>query len=79
MPSEPNWSKQISSNSVCTWFFTLACADALIAVFAILLAVYAVMKKGPVLSIAPSIILGLFGFVNGWAFFLMCNRSIGKS
>ena len=80
MPSEPNWSKQISSSSVCTWFFVLACLNGILAVAAVVGVVILVFaKKGQVVALVPSVIAAFLGFVNAWAFFLMCNRGIGAS
>jgi hypothetical protein len=79
MPSEPNWSKKISSNSVCTWFFALACLNGFLAVVALLGAVFLAFKKGPAMALAPTVVAALIGFVNTWALFLVCNRGIGQS
>ena len=79
MPSEPSWSKKISSNSVCSWFFALACVDGILAVAALVgVIVLMFSKKGNAVALIPSVIAGLLGFVNAWAFFLVCNRGIGK-
>jgi hypothetical protein len=80
MPSEPNWSKQISSNSVCTWFFALACLNGILAVAALVGVIVLVFaKKGQAVTLVPSVIAAFLGFVNAWALFLVCNRSIGRS
>jgi hypothetical protein len=80
MPSEPNWSKQISNNSVCTWFFALAILNGILAVAALVGVVILVFaKKGQAATLVPSLIGAFIGFVNTWAFFLVCNRGIGKS
>jgi hypothetical protein len=80
MPSEPNWSKQISNNSVCTWFFALAILNGILAVAAVVGVVILIFaKKGQAVALVPSVIAAFLGFVNTWAFFLVCSRGIGKS
>ena len=72
MSSEPNWSKNISNTSVCTWFFVLAILNAVLAVAGVLGALFS-KGKGMLL---PYILTGGVGFVNAWFLFLVCSRGL---
>ena len=73
MPSEPDWSKEISSSSVCTWFYALAVLNALFAVAGVLGALFLSKSKGLTM---PLLLSGSIGFINAWALFLVCNRGL---
>ena len=74
MPSEPNWSKAISSTTVCTWFYALAILNAFFAVAGIL---SVVMSKRYAFSvIVPLLLSTTLGFTNAWFMFLVCNRGL---
>lgn len=72
MPSEPNWSKQISDSSVCTWFYVLAIVNAVLAVAGVLAALLVGKNRG----FALPLFLGGLGFMNAWFLFLVCNRGL---
>jgi len=74
MPSEPNWSKQISNSTVCTWFYALALVNAFFAVAGIVLVL--LTKKFAMSSFLIMILSGTLGFTNMWFFFLVCNRGL---
>ena len=73
MPSEPGWSKYISSSTVCSWFYYLAVLNALFAVTGVLGALFLPKSKGLTM---PLLITGSAGFINAWALFIVCNRGI---
>ena len=73
MPSEPNWSKHISSSNVCTWFYSLAVLNGLFAVAGVIGML--LLKKSKDLTL-PLLISGSVGFINMWALFIVCNRGI---
>jgi len=73
MPSEPNWSKQISNSTVCTWFYALAILNLIFAVAGVLGAVLSAKARGLAL---PLLVSGGLGFVNAWFLFLVCNRGL---
>ena len=77
MPSEPNLSKELISNStVCWWFYIFAIYNGLVAVAAILMAIFMSSNKD-MRSLTPIVLFGAVGaFVNAWFLFLMCNRGI---
>lgn len=74
MPSEPNWSKQISNTTVCTWFYALALVNAFFAVAGIVLVLMS--KKIAMSSFVIMILSGALGFTNTWFLFLVCNRGL---
>ena len=73
MYSEPNWSKQISNSTVCTWFFLLAVLNALLAVAGVLAALLVAKNRDVAL---PLLLSGGLGFVNAWFLFLVCSRGL---
>lgn len=77
MPSEPSWSKKISSTTVCTWFYALAIINLLFGAAGILLTLYSVSKgKSSNAYLFGYIIGASIGFMNSWFFFLVCNRGL---
>jgi hypothetical protein len=77
MPSEPNWSKQISSASVCTWFYALAMVNLFFGVAGVLMSLYVLSKgKSSLGGFAITVLAASLGFMNSWFFFLMCNRGL---
>lgn len=74
MPSEPNWSKQISNASVCTWFYALALVNAFFAVAGIVLVLMS--KKFAMSSFVIMLLSATLGFTNTWFLFLVCNRGL---
>jgi len=74
MPSEPNWSRDISNSSVCTWFYAFAIINAIVAVAGILGAV--LYKKAPVGVILYLLIFGSISFFNAWFLFVVCSRGL---
>ena len=74
MPSEPDWSKQISNASVCTWFYALALVNAFFAVAGIGLVLMS--KKFAMSSFVIMLLSATLGFTNTWFLFLVCNRGL---
>jgi len=80
MPSEPEWSKQISGESFCTWFYALALINLFFGLAGVLAALYAMSRgRGSVSGFILTVIFISIGLTNAWAFFVMCNRSIGSN
>ena len=77
MPSEPDWSKQISNSSVCTWFYALAIINAVLAVAGIALALFSGKMRTSVL--VSLVVSSLVGFTNMWFLFLVCKRGINDA
>ena len=75
MPSEPNWSKDVSNSTVCTWFYILALMNGLAAVAGILVFVFMSKKMSAGLSV-PMLLGAVGAFVNAWFLFLVCNRGL---
>lgn len=73
MPSEPDWSKSVSSSSVCSWFYSLAILNGIFAVGGVLGALFFYKSK---ITMLPLLITGSFGFINAWALFIVCNRGL---
>lgn len=74
MPSEPNWSKNISNSSVCTWFYALALVNAFFAIAGI---VIVLMSNKVTMSTVFTVLLSAgVGFTNAWFLFLVCNRGL---
>lgn len=74
MPSEPNWSRDISNTSVCTWFYAVAIINATLAVAGVLVAL--LNKKAPVGVILYFLVFGSFSFFNAWFLFVVCSRGL---
>lgn len=73
MPSEPNWSKDISNTTVCTWFYVIAVLNAIFAVAGVLGALFYSKVRGMTLSL---MLTGGLGFMNAWFLFLVCSRGL---
>ena len=77
MPSEPNWSKNISNTTVCTWFYALAMINLVFGLAGVLSALYLVsLSKGTMSSAFLVAFAAAVGFTNSWFFFLTCNRGL---
>lgn len=77
MPSEPSWSKKISSTTVCTWFYALAIVNLLFGTTGIVMALYGMSKgKGDITNLVALALAASIGFMNSWFFFLVCNRGL---
>jgi hypothetical protein len=78
MGSEPDWSKQIQSSTVCSWFYFFAIANAVLAVGGVLgMLGYAFGVKNPNFLILSTIAFPtLIASVQFWFFYLMCSRSL---
>jgi hypothetical protein len=74
MPTEPNWSKQISNASVCTWFYVLAIINAFFAIAGIATAL--MYRKLDISFMVSLVISSALGFTNMWFLFLVCNRGL---
>ena len=78
MGSEPDWSKQIQSSTVCNWFFWFSVANAILAVVGVLgMLGYAFGVKNPNLVILSTIAFPTtIATIQFWFFYLMCSRSL---
>jgi len=77
MPSEPTWSKQISSATVCTWFYALALVNLFFGTAGVLGGIYLMSKgKSSTSNLVITILAASIGFMNSWFFFLICNRGL---
>uniref|UniRef100_A0A6C0AMN6 Uncharacterized protein n=1 Tax=viral metagenome TaxID=1070528 RepID=A0A6C0AMN6_9ZZZZ len=77
MPSEPTWSKQIPSSTVCTWFYALALINLFFGAAGVLGSLYLMSNgKGSMSSLAVTVLAASVGFMNSWFFFLVCNRGL---
>lgn len=77
MPSEPSWSKKISNTTVCTWFYAIAIVNLLFGVAGIVSALYLMSKgKYDMMQLFAVVLGASIGFMNSWAFFLVCNRGL---
>ena len=77
MSTEPAWSRAISSNTVCNWFFFLAFLNAFGAVAVVITVLMALSGgKGFTYAMGMSLFAVLIGFTNAWALFLVCNRGL---
>ena len=74
MPSEPNFSKQISNSTVCTWFYILAILNLVFSLSIVVSALY--IKKREIA--VNFLIAGLIGCVNTWFLFLVCKRGLDE-
>ena len=77
MPSEPSWSKKVSSSTVCTWFYAIAIVNLLFGTAGIVSALFLMSKgKYDMLQLLTVVLAATVGFANSWGFFLVCNRGI---
>jgi len=77
MPSEPSWSKKISSSSVCTWFYAVAIVNLLFGAAGVLSGLYLLSKgKGTAGNLIAVLLGSSIGFMNSWFFFLVCSRGL---
>lgn len=77
MPSEPTWSKQISSVTVCTWFYALALVNLFFGAAGVLSGLYLLSKgKSSMTSLVVTVVAASLGFMNSWFFFIICNRGL---
>jgi hypothetical protein len=80
MPSEPNWSKQISNASICFWFYILAWLNAIIAVAGAVGVIFMLMKPrmtAETLGTAAGLLTsGSISFISAWFLFVVCNRGL---
>ena len=77
MPSEPNWSKSISSSTVCTWFYAIAIVNLIFGIAGIVSSLYLMSKgKGSFGNLMVLCLVASVGFMNSWFFFLVCNRGL---
>jgi hypothetical protein len=77
MPSEPSWSKKVSSSTVCTWFYAIAIVNLLFGTAGIVSALFLMSKgKYDMLQLVTVVLAATVGFANSWGFFLVCNRGI---
>jgi hypothetical protein len=78
MPSEPDWSKNISSETMCTWFYAFAIINAIGAGIGLLAVIaYFIGAKNPnvpllVAMIIPSIVY----FFHFWFAYGVCQRAL---
>ena len=75
MPTEPDWSKKISNNTVCTWFYIFACMNALVGITLFIILVLTA-KKTSFSQLAIMTLSLSASFINAWFLFLQCNRGL---
>ena len=79
MPSEPSWSKDISSTTVCTWFYALAIVNLLFGTAGVLSGLYLMSKgKYDMTQVFTVALAASIGFANSWGFFIICNRGLNE-
>ena len=77
MPSEPAWSKNISGNTVCSWFYFLAVLNLLFGVAGLARVCFSMMGgKGSLVELSFLMLFIGLGFMNSWFLFLVCNRGL---
>jgi len=77
MPSEPTWSQKISSTTVCTWFYAIAIVNLLFGTAGIVSGLYLMsLGKYNTMQLFTVVLAASIGFMNSWAFFLVCNRGL---
>ena len=78
MGSEPDWSKQIQSSTICNWFFWFAVANAVLAVVGLVgMLSYGFGVKNPNLLILSTVAFPtLIATVHFWFFYLICSRAL---
>jgi len=77
MPSEPSWSKKISSTTVCTWFYAIAIVNLLFGTAGIVSGLWLMSKgKYDMMQLFAVVVGASIGFMNTWFFFLVCNRGL---
>lgn len=78
MGSEPDWSKQIQSSTVCSWFFWFAVANAVLAVGGLVgMLSYGFGVKNPNLLILATLAFPTtISMIQFWFFYLMCSRAL---
>lgn len=77
MPSEPSWSKKISGNTVCTWFYALAMLNLFIGLAGILFVISTMFGgKGNMWNLLTICLSTTVVFTNAWSLFLVCNRGL---
>ena len=78
---EPSWTKQISSEQVCTFFYAFAFINIAIALIAFISAILLVFKsKSPFIVFLPSfislVISGSLAFITALFHYLICQRAL---
>jgi len=83
MEGEPSWTKQISSEQVCTFFYAFAIIHITIATIAFIVAILIFLKsKSSFIVILPNviglIISGAISFTTALFHYLICQRALLK-
>lgn len=79
--SEPEWLKDVKSETVCQWFYAMFFIAAIFGAIAVLLHSYSYIRLYPKLPIAPlltSIVTLTIGAVNALFVYVICSRSLLK-
>jgi hypothetical protein len=78
MPSEPEWSKKISSETMCTWFYAFAIINAIGAGIGLLaVVVYLFGSKSPNVALAVGLIIpSVIAFFHFWFAYGVCQRAL---
>ena len=81
MDQEPNWTKQISSEQVCTFFYAFFIINITIAAIAFIFAILLFFKsKSPFIVFLPNlislVISGSLGLVTALFHYLICQRAL---
>jgi len=78
---EPSWTKQISSEQVCTFFYAFAIIYVVIAVLAFIVAIVLLFRsKSPFQVFLPAlinlVISGSLAFITALFHYLICQRAL---
>jgi ABC-type sugar transport system permease subunit len=72
---EPNWTKQISSNTVCDWFYIFFIFNAVF-VALLIFSLFSNMKGSTRVRLFQILPAAIIGAVNILFWYLMCDRSL---
>jgi hypothetical protein len=79
MISEPEWSKEIPSSIICTWFYAFALLNLFLGIAGVIGSIYlTTIGKYSFGSLIFTTFVTFIGIVNTWFFFLMCKRGIDE-
>lgn len=78
---EPNWTKQISSEQVCSFFYAFAIIYVVIAVLSFIIAIFLLFRsKSPFHVFLPAlinlVITGSIAFITALFHYLICQRAL---
>ncbi len=79
MISEPEWSKEIPSSIICTWFYAFALLNLFLGIAGVIGSIYLTsIGKLPFGLIIFMGFVTFIAFINMWFLFLMCKRGIDE-